>query len=72
MSSPISPEMLIGGADLVHAWTERGDCENAGEEEGRGQEGHQEEEVGAPGWIGRGGGPITSPFSFLGLEEEVD
>jgi hypothetical protein len=55
--------MLIGGADHVHSWTERGDLKNACQEEGR-QEGHEEEEVTAPGCVGRGGGPITSPFSF--------
>jgi hypothetical protein len=47
--------MLIGAADLVHIWTERGDLKHAGEEEGRSQEGrNEEEEVGAPGCGGKG------------------
>jgi hypothetical protein len=53
-------------------WTERGDFKHAGKEEGRSQEGrNEEEEVGAPGCVGRGGGPITSPFSFP-VSKEVD
>ena len=51
MSSSLSPEMLTRGSS-VHAWTERGDLTNAGEEEGC-QEGRlEEEEVGAPGTMG--------------------
>ena len=58
MSSPLSPEMLKRGAlHPVHDWTERGDLENAGQEEGCEEEGC-EEEVSAPE---RGGGPITLP-----------
>ena len=61
MSSPLSPEMLIGGF-FVHAWTERGDLINGCEEEGC-QEGRlEEEEVSAPGT--RGGGPITPSTVF--------
>jgi hypothetical protein len=56
--------MLIRGADPVQIWTERGDLTNAGEEEGCQEGRNQEEEVGAPGCVGRGGGPITSPFFF--------
>ena len=58
MSGPLSPEMLKRGAYPVHSWTERGDLNDAGQEEGC-QEGDQEEEVSARGK--RGGGPITLP-----------
>ena len=43
MRKPSSPTMLAR-ATPVHSWTERGDHEDAGEEEGQGQE----EEVGRP------------------------
>jgi len=49
MSGPLSPDMLKRGAPHpVHVWTERGDLENAGQEEGCQEEGC-EEEVSAPG-----------------------
>ena len=64
MSGPLSPDMLKRGANPVHFWTERGDLNDAGEEEGC-QEGDQEEEVSAPGK--RGGGPITLPSPFREL-----
>jgi hypothetical protein len=34
MSSPLSPDMLNEGLDLVQTWTERGDLSNGSEEEG--------------------------------------
>jgi len=37
MRMPSSPTMLAR-ATRVHSWTERGDYEDAGEEEGQGQE----------------------------------
>jgi hypothetical protein len=44
MSSPLSPDMLKRGPYPVHSWTERGDLTNAGQEEGRREEGRSEEE----------------------------
>ena len=68
MSSPGSPEMLIRAADPVQIWTERGDLTNAGQEEGRSQEGrNEEEEVGAPGFSGKGGWTDHLPVLFYGL-----
>ena len=62
MSSPLSPEMLNRGSS-VHAWTERGDLENAGQEEGS-EEGDQEEEVRAPGCGLKGGWTDHPPVHF--------
>ena len=59
MSSPLSPDMLIRGAIPVQIWTERGDLTDGCQEEG--EEGCEEEEVGAPG----NGGVNGSPPSFL-------
>jgi hypothetical protein len=47
----------------VHAWTERGDLQNAGQEEGRRQEGRsEEEEVSA---LDRKGGWTDHPPRFF-------
>jgi hypothetical protein len=56
--------MLIRGADPVHAWTERGDLENAGQEEGS-EEGDQEEEVGPGVWLVEGGVDRSPSRSLL-------
>ena len=61
--------MLIRGADPVHAWTERGDLENAGQEEGS-EEGDQEEEVRPRGVVWKGGWTDHPPVHVNGLEEE--
>ena len=61
--------MLIRGADPVHAWTERGDLENAGQEEGS-EEGDQEEEVRPRGVVLMGGWTDHPPVLVNGLEEE--
>ena len=61
MRSLLSPDMLTRGT-TVQLWTERGDFQNAGQEEGS-QEGDQEKEVGAPGK--KGGWILTPRFSLV-------
>jgi hypothetical protein len=67
MSMSSSPDILEMGACFVHAWTERGDLQNAREEEG-GQEGHEEEEV--TGCPGKGGVSIHPPLFFSALTKK--